>query len=699
MKLLNSILLVSVFLISLFLSSALMFTIEPMVAKMLLPLMGGAGNVWNTCVFFFQCLLLLGYLYAHFLNSVKISPMFKAVIHLIVIWLPILALPVKISEQDTMSEHPYLYLLLLLTATVGGIFFALSTSAPLLQKWYVSTRGPRAKDPYFLYAASNLGSLVGLLSYPFVIEPEIGLAAQSNLLSKYYVAFASLISLCTIFYVLKASSKNGTETQAEEQTEEIVRPSWKSYGQWIFLTLLPSSLVLGVTSFVTCELSAFPLFWLIPLSIYILSFVIVFSHYSPKYQKWLDLLALAFSLYILANFWGNYGRSWSPNIGVSYSLITLFLVCMACHGRVAGDRPASKYLTHYFLCIALGGIIGSSINTFIAPILLSNISEYPTVLAICAAVFFSNLSLFKFKVPAKAVPWIVTSAALGVQFFYFYYSDDRTVLAKRNFFGLLRIKVDEKSNLCEIWDGSIIHGGQSLDPQERALPFYYYSQDGPVWTLLKALTHTIGLKKHGVIGMGAGTMAAYAAPGQSIVFFELNPAVVEVSTNPFYFTFIYDAVKRDVDVDIQVGDGRLNMAQEKDKDFSMIVIDAYSSDSIPTHLMTKEAIALYNKKLVDGGAMAFHITNGYFETRDVLAKGAESLGLKAVSLTDDSNSGKKFDEAEQATSDWVVISRDEKLIQNLKDNFHWKDIPISKNTKLWTDDYCDLLSALKDPFS
>lgn len=701
MKLLPSISMVLVFVISIFVSASLMFIAEPMVAKMFLPSLGGAGNVWNTCVFFFQCVLLFAYVYAHLLNSNKLSLQVRAVIHLVVIWLPIYFLPLKMPTIAPDTKHPYVWLLTVLVSTVGAIFFALASTAPLLQKWYASTNGPKAKDPYFLYAASNLGSLAGLLAYPFAIEPHMGLKSQSVSLTGVYLCFAILISFCTAFYAYGGKKESTTAPEPVDEIESRANtepPGKRQYLEWLYLSILPASLVLGMTSFITCELSAFPLFWMIPLALYILSFIIAFSFFQAKFLGIIRILAAVGAMALLfAISFKEISAADYVNQFVSLHLSVLFLVSLACHAQIALTRPPTSHLTNFYLCIALGGIIGSAINTFVAPLTLSDLTEYDIVLALSAATIFSSIQLGKWRVPQKAIPWVVASSMLSVMLLNHYRTDPRVVLSKRNFFGLIRIKVDNYNNLCEIMDGATIHGGQSLDPQERSQPYYYYSEESPIWSLLKVLTHSIGIKRHGIIGMGAGTMAAYAAPGQSLTMFEINPNVVQIATNPFYFTFIYDAVKRKAKVDIKTGDGRLELCKEPDKSYSYLVVDAYSSDSIPLHLMTREAIAIYDKKLVDGGGIAFHVTSTYYDVSSVLARAAQSLDMFAVAL-DDYESTTEIT-GEVADSRWVVISRDKELVRKLIEDHGWKPIKFDKDTKLWTDDYCDILSVLRLPFS
>lgn len=678
-----------------------MFIIEPLVAKMLLPLLGGTSSVWNTCVVFYQCVLLAGYLYAHLIN-LKIQAKIQAAIHLAVLWMPVVTLPITAPTKLSLEQHPYLWLFFTLAVLIGGVFFALSTTAPLLQKWYSKSNGPGASDPYFLYAASNTGAMLGLLSYPFFIEPAIGLKSQSQLLSVIYVIYAVLSSVCALLFAFR-SKKDAQSSQPVEAVDE--KPVLKKdYLYWLFYSMLPSSLVLGITTYVTNELSAIPLFWIVPLSIYILTFIIAFSRFNQSSLGLLSVITFV-CLVLLAAMRSNLMYEFThmkqfvdqlATTFISFHLLCLFLASLTCNAKVACSRPSPRYLTHYYLCIALGGMLGSIFNSLIAPLIFTDFAEYPLVLAITAAALFCGFSIGKIRVPQRAIPYVVTAAGLGILWQCHLHRDPRDVLSKRNFYGQVRVGVDLRSVESNLYNGITLHGSQSLDPERRKIPLSYYSMAGPVKSLMQSLNEWKTHKKNfGVIGIGTGSLLAYAGKGQSAWLFDINPEVVKIASNPFYFTYIYSARKKDVDVKILLGDGRLEIQKAPDKFFSLLILDAYSSDAIPTHLITQEAIKLYSSKMVDGGVIAFHISNTYYDIKPVLSKLADSLNLEVVATND-------FEDKEMPgvdQSEWVVITSNKSLAQNLKDKYKWKTVPVIRNIRLWTDDYCDPLGILIMPFS
>ncbi|MBX9695670.1 MAG: hypothetical protein K2Z81_25020, partial [Cyanobacteria bacterium] len=395
----------SIFAMSIFLAASLSFVIEPLIGKIFLPLLGGSPNVWNTCVLFFQAVLLLGYIYAHILTT-KVSPRRQLIVHLFIVWLPALTLPLAVPKGAPSNDHPIVWLLSALLSIVGSVFFAATATNPLLQKWYSTSNFILSKDPYFLFAASNAGSLLGLLCYPFLIEPSFTIAQQTNLVSTSYLVYAALITAC-ILLVLKAgmnapqetdepAANRGTSTEtSKENTRQLEtdkatgRLEAQHYGRWLLLTALPSSLMLGITTYITQELSPFPLLWIIPLSIYLLSFIIAFS----RLPRWLiRLIAAVAPLFVLATLTlltsdealiqvSTAGSTVTDKI--SLHVLTLFVLCTACHGLLAIERPAPAYLTHFYLTISIGGLIGSSFNSLIAPTIFNAWIEYP--LALCLA--------------------------------------------------------------------------------------------------------------------------------------------------------------------------------------------------------------------------------------------------------------------------------------------------------------------------
>lgn len=689
-----------IFSFTIFLSAAIMFLLEPLIAKILLPYLGGSSLVWNTCVVFFQSVLLTAYAYALLLNLPQIPRSIRIALHILLLGLSCFCLPIKIEPVSilTSDEHPYFYLFCTLAQTIGPLFFILASSAPLLQKWYVTSSGAFSKDPYILYAASNAGALLGLIAYPFAVEPNFGLKDQTGYLSIAYAVFCLLLLACSVVFV---RAQKDLESDFEYSREP--KPGLKLIGSWFYFSFLPASLVLGLTSYVTSELSSIPLFWILPLSLYILSFVIAFSRFPSKIIPALSIVTsiclltlLAFSLNTYISDRETTTLGGFVTSGISFHLVCLFLLSLTCHARIADSRPNPQHLNLFYLVIAMGGVSGSIFNTFVAPLAFNDFVEYPLVLAACAVSLLCANIPPRMKPAAALAPWIVLSAVLAVLIFWNMNADPRTVVSKRNFFGLLSIKIDKSSNSCQLWDGCTMHGEESLDPQKLNIPCSYYSRQGPLGELMLELSRC-GSKDvpYAVIGMGTGTAAAYAQPGQPVLYYELNPAVIDIATNPFYFTFLYEAKKRKSDLQITAGDGRLKIKSAPDKYLDLIIIDAYSSDSIPTHLLTQEALNLYLSKLTDKGTIAFHVTNTYYDLKPVLAKLAKSLGLQTLS-GNDFHTGKS---PLKEPSDWMIISKNQDLLNRLKNNKNWQEVPSPDNIKIWTDDYCDLLSVLKIPFS
>lgn len=678
---------------TMFASSACMFLIEPLTAKLYLPLLGGSVYVWNTCTLFFQCILLLAYLFAHFIQrfNLRINPL------IILVWLPLLTLPLKPVLFD-FENHPYAGLFFALSLTVGPLFFVLSLTAPLLQKFYVSTGFPQAKDPYFLYAASNLGALCGLFAYPFYVEPSFTTSEIAIVLVWIYVLFAILTTFCSVIYM--KSAKN----QPVEDKESSAKTSIKTATifEWIVFTALPSSIMLGLTTYVTSELSSLPLFWIVPLAVYILSFVIAFSRF-PK--KLLGLLSVATPICLLILFFQLFqSYQVDPNetvlsglitSGISFHLVCLFLVCLTCHAKVACSRPDTSNLTAFYLIIGFGGLLGSAFNTLAAPLLLSDYGEYPLAMAICAFCLLVDSAFKKSPQLRILAPYIVAFAFLISLSIWNSTQDKRTVLSARNFYGTIKVKVDKVTRTCQLWDGVTLHGGECIDPEKRGEPIIYYSHESPIGKLLAHLQSNVENSPFAILGMGTGTLASYAREGQNAQLYEINPKVIEVAKDPFYFTYLEQASKRKVKLEIIPGDARLKIKKAPDNYFGFILIDVYSSDSIPLHLVNKDAINLYLSKLKKDGCIIIHVTNTYYDIKPQLARIASSLNLEAVSCNDFSEGRIQHKEH----SDWVVLSNNKSLLDTLTQQMGWQKIPVDPKLRIWTDDYCDPLKALKIPFS
>lgn len=763
---------VAVYATAIFASACLMFVVEPMVAKMLLPVFGGTPNVWNTCVVFFQVLLIAGYLYSHIVST-RATALIQVSLQILLVVSAAFLLPSRLPAIGDVYSNPTFSLLALLVVLVGAPFFVISTTAPLMSKWYSALGTVGSKDPYFLYAASNAGGILGLISYPFLIEPNLRLVEQMRLVGGVYIFYGVLVSLAAILFFLKMK---GVETEtadlnaevSAEQTvsieqpgstdqsstvQQVGEPGSHQYLHWLVLALVPQSLILGFTTYVTSELSAIPLFWIVPLLIYLLSFVIAFSGVPLVLRKVVRIAALALTI-VSAALLTEGGRFFGIDVltvGLSVQLLTLFFVCCACHMEIAAQRPSPKHLTNYFLTISIGGVLGSSINSFIAPSLFVDYIEYPLMLAVAGVLLVRSRSAnidhgLKILVAILGMLMLIDWSR----------TDDSVVMRKRNFFGCLSIDVNRESNTCEFYHGLTMHGSESLDPDERGVPISYYYTDGPIGKFFVNLfgpPETLRLLAHGkqtvktspgsfsanvheqrrkyledlknsgegnspvtvetrarslnelsslhqnkmpiaVLGLGTGTIAAFAKASQPVVYYEIDPAVVELAQNPIYFTYLFQAQKRGVDLKIVKGDGRLEIQKAPYKYFKVIVADAFSSDSIPTHLITKEALATYRNKLRDDGAVIFNISNHFYDLSPVLANLAADAGLAAYIYSD----GEALVAKKQSSATWVVLTADENTKSILQVN-GWKPLRVKKQSPLWTDDFCSPLTVLISPLS
>lgn len=745
------------------LSAFLMFVIEPFVAKLFLPSLGGGPNVWNTCVIFFQLMLLAGYMYAHAVSTKLAKPACQACLHVFIVWLSLLVLPIAAPTAVPGEGHPAMWLLYSLALIVGPPFFAISTTAPLLQSWYSRSGGHGSSDPYFLYAASNFGGLIGLLAYPLLLEPNLRISEQAGLIRNGYVCFAVLISVCALLLYAKKGAVDASAGKSETPP-----PSRNDYAIWIGLAMIPASLFLGLTSYVTSQLSSIPLFWMIPMAIYLVSFVIAFGRMPDLVVKSIIKLAPVSVLLAVLPLTSQsmpvvlFGAGGYVTTGLSLHVIALFFICTACHGMLAARRPLNMdHLTRYYLCLSIGGLFGSCFNTFVAPLLFKGPDEYSVVLML-AGIVLATLPLFRRQeninrlrivvIPlvvcavcaigfvltsghtteqswsqAPGVPVLQTSfdfllryglpfaicvllstnnlqlrlglIVVAVFVFVGLNQHEKGIFHKtRNFFACLRLEEDTHSNTVVLWNGISPHGAEYLDPAMRGKPVFYFYPDGPIGSLYDELysSEDAPAKPMAVMGLGAGTASSLAKPGQTLVFYEINPQVVELAENPFYFTFLLQARNRKVDLRTVIGDGRLEIQRAPYKFYKLIIADVYSSSAIPTHMLTREAIEIYLQKLTADGALAFNVTNGYYNLKPVLARAASELGLTALTAQE---ADRSVNDQEPSAIDWVMFSRDEKLLDSLKQK-GWQPLaPADPKFRLWTDDYCNPLGVLEAQFS
>jgi hypothetical protein len=729
------------FSLTLFISAALLFVVELMAARLVLPLLGGTPAVWNTCMVFFQALLLAGYAYAH-LASRRLGDRRHAAVHLLVLLLPFLVLPVALPGgwAPPGESWPVPWLLAALTVAVGLPFFAVSTSAPLLQRWFAATGHPSAGDPYFLYAASNLGSMVGLLAYPAVIEPASkGLAEQGRAWTAGYALFVLLAAACA--WTLWHSAKD-KETADIEPGPPV---AWRRRLRWLLLAFVPSSLMLSITTYLTTDIAAVPLLWVAPLAVYLLTFVLAFARrqvVTPQVLgRWLPLVALVVVLALLSE---ATEPAWV--LGLLH-LGCLFWVALFGHASLAADRPAAGRLVEFYLWLAFGGVLGGIFNALLAPLIFNSLAEYPLVLvlacalrpapsgrkaeqgrtrawldavlpillglAISGVVLLLQAQMFvagplslalAFGLPAvicytflgRPLRFALGLGALALSGTLYQGVYGATLYRTRSFFGVHRVTLDPTHSYRVLVHGNTIHGRQSLDPARRREALTYYYSRGPVGRVIAALDECDRLHSVGVVGLGTGALCCYAHKGQSWTFYEIDPAVEKIACRSGWFSFWQDCIEvAGVKPQLVSGDARLTLGRTREK-YDLLVIDAFSSDAIPVHLLTREALEVYRARLNDGGILAFNVSNRYLDLESVLGDLAAAAcpPMVCMSLLDITLTEKEQAEG-QSLSHWVVLAERAEALYPLGQKAPWGEVKGRPGRRVWSDDYTNLIGALK----
>jgi hypothetical protein len=727
--------------ITIFVNSALLFLIEPMVAKMILPFLGGTPAVWNMSLFFFQVLLLAGYLYAH-LGNVWLGAKRHAILHLTLVVLTVVFLPVAIPDQwfSASADQPARLVLLVLFASVGFPFFVLAAGSPLLQRWFAQTSHPGARDPYFLYAASNLGSMVGLISYPVVVEPYLSLVEQSRTWFYGYVFFIAFTSACAAFlwrFFMTSAVNGDSQTSAESPDEARVDVTPVRRIRWVVLSLLPSSLLLGVTTYVTTDVASAPLFWIIPLALYLLSFVLTFSQRAWISHSFLvrrqGFLLLAAALTVFA-------QASSPvSILVPLHLLAFFVTALVCHGELAKDRPPAVYVTEFYLWISLGGVLGGFFNALLAPLIFKGVHEYPLAmiatalirpcldekqetprdrwldlwlpaglgLLVGAIILASRESdLFEPRVThlmafgasgVLCLTFALRPLRFGLGLLALFVASNmytgaygRVLYADRSFFGVYRALVDKDEKYRFLFHGSTIHGSQRLDPIRRLEPSGYYHATGPVQQVFSAVASAHATGNIAVVGLGTGALACKGTTGQNFTFYEIDPLVERIARDSSLFTYLRDCPPR---INVTLGDARISLAQAPNDHYQLFVLDAFSSDVIPVHLLTREALQLYLAKLDENGMMFFHISNRYMNLVPVLDQLASSLNLHAL-VRDEVHTTEAEREDGKFPSRWAVMARHEAVVAEFLSDPRWQVLNGRSAGDLWTDDYSNILQLI-----
>src|SRR6266478_4544734 len=727
-----SVFLILIYTTTVFLSAALLFAVQPMFTKMVLPRFGGSPSVWSVAMVFFQGILLLGYAYADILTRFVRSPL-ALLIHLSVMLGGAVFLPLAIAKGWGLppADHEQLFLLGLFGASIGFPFFALAANGPLLQAWFARSGLGQAENPYFLYAASNVGSLLALFAYPLVLEPLSTLGFQGNVWrSGYYLLIALIASCGGLVFLRREDGAARSSAQPAEPAPAIGRMTY-----WVALAFVPSALMIAATAHITTDVAAAPFLWVLPLSLYLISFILVFSQRTFVRQATLirlqpfllALLVLTLALDI---------RTWLT-IDVSLHLLTFFVTAMICHGLMAATRPQAAYLTRFYFCMSLGGVLGGIFSGLIAPRIFSWIAEYP-LLVVAAALARPGLGWPKQKearlivilvalVVIVALPglhqgfsvippynWIVWGAvvalvacAVAVRNFPLrlavlfaavfvvtrtYPPNARNLETVRSFFGVHKIEVTPDGRFRVLRHGMELHGAQRLTTDDgvpvtgRPELSTYYHPDSPIAEAIDAVQD----KKKGpihaaVIGLGAGSIACLMKPNDHLDYYEIDAEVIRIARDPQRFTFLRDCKP---DANIVLGDARLTIADATDARYDVIVVDAFSSDSIPVHLLTREALRIYLSRLNPGGIIITHISNHHLDLRGVVTETAASEKLIARLYDENEVSGGdpmiKF-------STVMILARNDDDFGLLKD---WELQTPAAGEHPWSDDFSNLLGPL-----
>ena len=737
------VIIIAVFSVTMFISAALLFLVEPMFAKMALPLLGGSAAVWTTCLVFFQMTLLAGYVYAH-ASAKLLGRAAQFFVHGALLLAACLMLPIRVPAGWTPppQPNPVWWLLHLLLVAVGLPFFVLGATTPTLQDWIARSPLPASRDPYFLYAASNSGSLLGLLSYPFVLEPLLRLGDQSRLWMWSYGLFGFMMAGCILLMwrsPLNGSSRvkptyAGTGDLRDLSAE---RPLWRVRLRWMALAFVPSSLMLGVTTALTTDVPAIPLLWVLPLALYLLSFVLVFKR-RPFPHLWLSrrmpFLILGATLPIVM-------KGVLPlMVLLPLDLLTLFAVAVYCHGEVARTRPAPQYLTEFYLWVSVGGMLGGVFNALLAPVIFSTVLEFPLALVIAALLrspasgsedtprdrWLDYLAPVALGVavavgieelqaggvaPGRVFNFIVFGPAalcclrFGTRPRRFGLGIAALVLAsqayagafghilhrERSFFGVYRISDDTQYPYRVLFHGGTAHGMQSLDPRRACEPLAYFTRSGPLGQVFAAFQGRPADKEVAVIGLGAGVIACYERPHERFTFYEIDPTVLRIAQDRHYFTYLSDCGAAS---QVVLGDARLSLRNAPPHVYGMIVVDAFSGDSIPVHLLTREAMALYLAKLTPDGLLAIHISNRYLDLEGVLGELAHDAGLSCLK-NDDALLSEEDRREGKFASWWMVIARHPADLEELAGQPGWKPPRLVAGSRVWTDDYSNIVSILR----
>jgi MFS family permease/SAM-dependent methyltransferase len=663
---------------TIFLSSLLLFLVQPLIARLILPWFGGSAAVWTTCMLFFQALLLAGYAYAHLLarySRRRLEPL----IHSVLLVAAVATLPIAPSEvwKPTGGENPVVWILLLLGVAVGLPYFLLAANSPLLQAWFARARP--GENPYRLFAVSNLGSLVALLGYPLVVEPNLGGAGQVTLWSWLFAAFAVLC--------VAVAWRTPPKQAAEEERAALAPLAAGDIVLWLALSATGSVLLLAVTNHLTQNVASVPLLWLAPLTLYLASFILTFDGKGWYRPEWLWSVLL---VWIAAMGWLIVEDDFQFDLPVQLGIFLpgLFLGCLFCHGELYRLRPPPERLTAFYLIVAGGGALGGMLVALAAPLVFTGYYELGiglVVLAALAAACFGRLG----AVPRYASLAVLLGVAASAGYDGMRYQRD-VLVASRSFYGVLRVKEygveGDESHLRRLVHGAIMHGEQYPHASTRTMLTTYYHQDSGIGAAIRSLGERPA--RVGVIGLGVGTIAAYGRPGDIYRFYEIDARVMQIAQNEF--TYLADSKAA---IELQLGDARLALEREAPRSFDVLAVDAFSSDAIPVHLITREALGVYLRHVKHEGIVAFHVSNRFLDLIPVVARLAKEQGAHAVLVRDDPDEEEDY---RRSRTDWVLVSRDPAALKRPAIVERGAAPPEDRpEWRTWTDDYSNLIQILK----
>ncbi len=735
---------------ALFLSAFLIFSVQPMFAKMVLPLLGGTPAVWNTAMVFFQAALLGGYFYAHLLAS-RVPFKWQGTLHLAVMASGLLFLPFAVNmaympEPDAAIAPA---VLVLFAVSIGFPFFALSANAPLLQSWFSRTAHKDAKDPYFLYGVSNVGSVLALLSYPVLIEPLLPVKMQADIWAAGYgllavlVIASSAMALRGRVFAMPPSEMPAARQEADRERPEAASViSWGLRLRWILAAAIPASLMLGTTTNISTNIAAAPFLWVLPLALYLGTFIIVFDRRKALPMR---SIAAVHTLLLVAVLMFTVLLRHYITATVGINLALFFVSALICHADLAARRPSANKLTEFYFCMSFGGVLGGAATALAAPLVFSTVFEYPLMLAaaclflpgavgrgralladlgfgaiafLLAALVVFAATVFSDIGNARVVAGIALFGLLPVAYFFartrpvkaaatalamaasahfllpqvLSGTEQRIISRDRSFFGISTVTAvqTEDGPVHRFSHGDTVHNTQLRVDGQTRVPLAYYSFEGPFGDIIRATREGTSNPAIAVIGLGAGALSCYTQPGEDWTYFEIDPAVVRLATDPSRFSYVSECSP---DSRIVLGDARLTLESEADRSFDLLIVDAFSSDSIPVHLVTTEAINLYRRKLKPDGLLFFHVSNRYLDVASVVVAGARSLGLDSRFAGFRADESMPFHRLKIAT-DALAVAPAARLASALEGKPVWRPVDPHPSVSAWSDDWSNVFGAL-----